>query len=121
LTEDYDDWKDCFIEISKNCKNLKTIKLHQCNFCSESGINELLTNCSKLENISLSYIYDFTDQHLISISNNCLFLKELDISYCDDFDVSDCENITNTGLIAVVKKCLKLKDLNKLIISFYKK
>jgi hypothetical protein len=41
---------------------------------------------------------------LFEIANNCLNLKNLNLD--------NCTKITNNGLFAVAKKCVKLKELN---------
>ena len=74
------------------------------NITDESMIN-IVKGCNKLEMIDIQFCYELTDTSLLSIAENCPDLKRVDLDF-------DNEKITTIGLLELLKKCLKLTEID---------
>jgi hypothetical protein len=120
---------ESLIAISKNCLNLKVLKMycclritnigfnalsttslknlielyfHGCNNLNDSNVMEMSKYFSNLQVLSLNSNQNLTDESIIAITSNCKNLNTIIIDYC--------QNITNIGFESITN-CLKLKFL----------
>jgi F-box/leucine-rich repeat protein 2/20 len=95
------------IEISKNCANLKVLRIPYFDNggkITDIGLMAVAKNCHGLVEVDVSDSYHLTDLSLIELANNCSNLTVLNIRWCI--------NMTDKGLIEIVKKCVNLQCID---------
>jgi hypothetical protein len=117
------------ISFSKHCTKLVSLHISGSNKITDASLICIFTKCSDLQSLQICYCDNITGTFLIEIvSSN---LQACDISGCDK--ITDligirscsnleslhirCDNITDTGLIGIIRQCSNLQILD---ISFNK-
>lgn len=88
--------------ILKACLGLRELSLEECRKISEKGFDAMARQATRLTHLNLSRT-SITDNSLVEISTYCRSLISLDLTRC--------ENVTDKGVLAVVKQASSLKEL----------
>ena len=92
--------------IAESCPLLKHINLANTKRISDDGIGLLAENCPKLQSIDVSEnscSSNITDTSLHMLAAHCDSLQ--------DINFSDCDKISNKGVIAIIEKCISTKKI----------
>ncbi|XP_044003503.1 uncharacterized protein LOC122849039 [Aphidius gifuensis] len=87
------------IAVANNCKNLKYLNISRVSTITETAL-VALTNLENLQVLDVSFLERITDDFIIKLKG----LKEL---YC-----TSCINLTDTGIIQVIKNNPDLQELD---------
>lgn len=93
--------------ISKTCaSNLRVLKLAGIEEITDFGLELVLSKSLNLENLDLEQCVQITDSSLITLaeSKSASKLKTLVLSFC--------EQITNSGVLKILRKCSSLENLD---------
>ena len=88
--------------IAKNCHGLKSLEFRECANINEASFINLTKNCTGLQTILNSRNDWMTNMSMNAIAKNCRDLE------CIDID--DCHNITDAGILAVLKGCPGMRN-----------
>lgn len=88
--------------ILKACLGLRELSLEECRKISEKGFDAMSRQATRLTHLNLSRT-SIADNSLVEISSHCRSLISLDLTRC--------ENVTDKGVLALVKQASSLKEL----------
>lgn len=92
-----------FLIIVKACPRLTELVLDECSNISDKGFFELAKTLSQINELDLSRCL-LIDAALVELATRCRYLTSLNLTRC--------ENITEKGVLALLKQALQLKKLN---------
>jgi hypothetical protein len=99
------------IAVANGCPLLQNLCLSECKAITDTSVIRVAEQCPLLKSVILSYCTD--DLHGdATLSDASLFAFALHSLNLESLDLDFVENVTNTGMTAVVEGCLKLRMLN---------
>lgn len=110
-------------------RQLKRLSLNKCHQIQDSDISILLISCSGLKRLSLMGCTKITEKGFLDIAKSRLRLLHLELSRCSlsdniiveigsrckvlaDLDISNCDQLTEKGVLGVVRNAKMLVELN---------
>lgn len=112
-------------------RKLRHLDIHHCPDVTDVGLKSLAHNVPDLEGLQISQCPELTDDSVIKVLRTTPFLSHLDLEDLDrltnstllelskapcanvleHLNISYCESLGDTGMLPVVKACLKLRSL----------
>jgi len=93
-----------FMEIAKQCPNLKVLHLDECHNVTDQAVKEIAQRCPELQELDISFCRKITDEAVKAVVERCSKLEAL---YLDG-----CSNLTDEAVKAIAQRCPKLERLD---------
>ena len=118
--------------VAKNCKNLESLYLIDCDRISDLAFGVLLKSCKRLKTLNICNCRQLKDVSFKAIASNCKGIVNLDLGNCcnitdeaitdigstcknlESLDLFGCRQITDVSMVGITNQC---KRLNKLSLS----
>ena len=97
---------DCLLNIGKNCPNLTSFNISQCESVTHLGISSLVEGCHKLNHFQMNRMENINDSCLISVGKNCPELTSIIVTVGNGL-----HGMTKIGMKAIAVGCVKLKSI----------